>query len=224
MPKWNPRERWDGSDVFVIGGGTSLRGFDWTRLYREKTIGCNQAFRLGEKVCDICVFGDYKFVYNRDRTLRKSNAVPMSQFRGTILTNEPKLKNVNLPWIHWTARISSGLGRDHTALGWNCNTGALAINVALVLGAKNVYLLGFDMQLSDDNKPNWHDEPLLDKPNVNVYDRMIEKFNDVKIALHKLFPDSNVYNVNENSRLDTFPVVSPSLFWSERDRSCEGYC
>jgi hypothetical protein len=49
-------------------------------------------------------------------------------------------------------------GLHANALGWNTNTGMSAINLALIFGAKVVYLLGFDMSLSENGKSNWHDD------------------------------------------------------------------
>jgi len=205
--------------VFIIGGGTSLRGFDWSLLYDEKTIGCNQAFRLGEDVCDICVFGDYKFLFKGRGQPYHRNYDALAQFKNPVVTNVSQLQNnTDIPWLKIMPKVNAGLSKD--GLGWNCNTGSVAINLALILGAKTVFLLGFDMHLDKKTgKPNWHDEPLIDKPKETIYDRMIRNFALVKQQLPKVFPSSAVVNVNDDSRLNVFPKVSATGFWNERRKN-----
>ena len=47
MPKWMPEPFWKGEDVFILGGGTSLRKFPWTLLHDEKVIGCSLSKAAG---------------------------------------------------------------------------------------------------------------------------------------------------------------------------------
>lgn len=61
--RWVPDKIWDGLECFIIGGGRSLKeGFDFDKLIGEKTIGCNDAYKLGPKICNICIFGDKKWL------------------------------------------------------------------------------------------------------------------------------------------------------------------
>ena len=53
MPIWIPQEKWKDEDVFIIGGGDSLRTFNFDVLKDELTIGCNTAFSLGSDICKI---------------------------------------------------------------------------------------------------------------------------------------------------------------------------
>jgi hypothetical protein len=220
MPKWNPQPIWKDEDVFIIGGGTSLKGFDWSLLYDEHTIGCNQAFRLGEKVCDICVFGDKKFLFidgdlSKPRT---DNYQPMSEFKNRIVTNDPALYDCSESWIWSMPRIRRGISTD--ALGWNHNTGATAINLALILGAKNVYLLGFDMRLGKGGKPNWHKQPLIDDPSEKTYERMLSYYGRIKWETEKKFTGAKIIHLlTGESKLTIFPRVDAKLFFNERNKN-----
>jgi hypothetical protein len=214
MPLWQPEPIWEGLDVFIIGGGTSLRDFDWPLLIDEKTIGCNQAFRLGHRICDICMFGDHKFLFERRGVPRMINFEPMSKFQGWVVTNDPKCIQENVPWLKCMKRHPVGLYTD--ALGWNSNTGAAAINLALILGANTVYLLGFDMFLDTDGKPNWHTQPLIDKPKESLYQRMISNMGKIQTALPRVFPGRTIVNVSDRSKLNMFPMVPCDVFWHER--------
>ena len=148
MPRWIPKTKWKGEEVFVIGGGDSLRGFNWGLLKDELTIGCNDAFRLGKEVCKICIFGDAPWFRRNEKELAK--------FEGVVFTNSSQLLNTRLPWLWTTPRKSKGL--SDRAIAWNDNTGAAAVNLALLLGAKRIFLLGFDMRASERGKTNWCDE------------------------------------------------------------------
>lgn len=206
MPKWQIEEKWKDEDVFVIGGGDSLRTFDWSLLKGRSTIGCNAAFLLGEEICKICVFGDSKWFEKFKPELQK--------FKNAVFTNHPSLLKSKIGWLWTMERKTRGLHTD--ALGWNGNTGAVAINLGLILGAKRIYLLGFDMKLSKDGKSNWHDRS-MDKPNGQVYRRFIADFYYVAVDLLKKFPGREIINVTDDSGLDMFPKVGTKEFW-------EGYC
>jgi len=205
MPRWIPTTRWKERDVFVIGGGDSLKTFDWNLLKNECTVGCNLAFKLGADVCKVCVFGDPKFFKKYRDELQK--------YKGVLFTNATQLQRSKYEWLWTLPRKTRGLGID--ALGWNTNTGAVAINLALILGAKRVFLLGFDMRLSKNGKPNWHDGG-LDKASARVYEKFILGFERMAPHLERVFPGREIINVTDDSDLDCFPKVNREQFWKER--------
>ena len=215
MPQFEPKPIWNGQDAFIIGGGPSLRGFDFSMLVPENTIGCNNAFRLGPEICKVCLFVDRKFIFSGKNIPRKGFYDELSRFPNLIVTNDTQLKNRPEPWINWMPRRPKGLHKD--ALGFNANCGAAAINLALMFGAKTIYLLGFDMHLDSKGRPNYH-EHLIDKPSNEVYVRMLASFGHVKIDLPKKFPGCEIFNVNSNSELNLFTKLRPDEFWPERKK------
>lgn len=208
MPKWKPEPIWPDSEVFIIGGGDSLRenGFDFNLLKDEKTIGCNSAYLLGAEICDICIFSDFKFFQHFGEEL--------ALFGGMVITNSSSMQGTNLDWLWVAGHQNHGLHYD--ALGYNGNTGSSALNLAVLLGAKKVYLLGFDMKLSPSGRPNWHHNKLIDKPSPQVYDRFKNGFAKVKKDWKDKFPDREIYNVTDDSDLEAFPKISFTKFWKER--------
>ena len=196
MPRWKPVESWKDRDVYIIGGGDSLRTFEFDLLKPECTIGCNDAYTLGESVCKICIFGDMKW-FNIHR-------FELMKFKGLIFTSHHELLRTREEWIWTIERQPKGLSL--TKLCWNKSTGANAINLALILGAKRVYLLGFDCKLSSDNKPNWHDH-IINPPNAEVYKRFNESFNVLKSFLPRKFPGREIINITDDSNLDAFPKI-----------------
>lgn len=205
MPRWIPTVKWKGRDVFVIGGGNSLRKFDWNLLKNECTVGCNAAFTLGVETCKICIFGDSKWFRKYKNDLQK--------YKGVVFTNATQLQRTKYKWLWTLPRKPKGLGTN--VLGWNTNTGATAINLALILGAKRVLLLGFDMHLSEEGRPNWHDKG-LDKSSNKIYERFIKGFERVALDLEKIFPGKEIINVTDDSDLNCFPKINHERFWRER--------
>jgi len=212
MTAWIPKPIWQGKDVFIIGGGSSLRGFDWSLLKKEHTIGCNQAFRLGPEVCDICIFCDKKFIL-KDRDPRRGFYDELAKFPNPVVTNNNQLVKYKITWLKHMPRKVRGLGTD--SLGYNKNTGAAAINLALILGASTIYLLGFDMHLDTTGRPNWHDR-LLDKANEKTYKGMIKGFDNLHKDLEIVFPGRKIFNVTNKSDLNIFPKINFDTFWKER--------
>ncbi len=204
MPKWIPEKKWDGQEAFIIGGGDSLKTFDWNLLKPLLTIGCNDAFIYGFEICKLCVFGDRKWF--------KKHRLALEKYKGVVFTNVTQLFNTNIPWVWTMDRGSKGL--HHDALGWNYSTGAVALNLALLLGAIKIYLIGFDMQLGEKGNANWHDNS-LDKPDADVYNKFITGFKRISKDLIK-FPGAEVFNVTDNSLLDVFPKIGVKEFWENR--------
>ena len=209
MPKWIPEKKWKGQEAFIIGGGDSLKTFDWNLLKPLLTIGCNNAFIHGHEICKLCVFGDKKWFDKHKRELE--------QYKGIVLTNVSQLLNANISWLWTMDRKSRGLHED--ALGWNYNTGAVALNLALLLGATKIYLLGFDMQLGKKGNSNWHDNT-LDKPDADVYNKFLTGFERCAKDLNK-FPGVEVFNIADNSNLIMFPKIGVKEFWDDRKNDIE---
>jgi len=205
MPRWIPEKIWNNQDVFILGGGNSLERFDWNILKNENTIGCNDAFKHGKEICKICIFGDVKWFRTFEREL--------ALYKGSVFTNSSQLQKTNLPWLWTMTRKAYGLHKD--ALGWNGSTGTCAINLAVLLGAKRIFLLGFDMHLSKDKRANWHPNR-LDKPNKDIYSKFLRGFRKLAVDLKEKFPDTQVVNVTDDSSLDLFPKVGVDEFWKER--------
>jgi len=195
--KWNPKPIWEGEDVFVIGGGPSLRAFRFDRLKPYLTVGCNDAYLLGEEICNICVFGDLKWYMKNKSGLEK--------FAGLVVTNQPSLHVRSPDWLRTMSRVPNGL--SSTGLSWNGNTGAMAINLALILGAQRVFLLGIDLKLHG-KKANWHDNHQKKSSTagwVGPFRRFRAGFRSVAKALPVTFPGKEVINLGPDSTLDIFP-------------------
>lgn len=212
MPVWTPKQIWQGADVFIIGGGPSLRDFHWGHIRGELTIGCNTAFTLGPEVCKVCVFGDESW-FNHF----KSQLTSYVGEGGVVFTNVQRLYKCREPSWLWTMQRQVR-GMHTTALGWNGNTGAVAINLAILFGAKRIFLLGFDMHRIND-KPNWHEHVIRPKATrPHVYLQFAREFKAVARAWREKFSDVEIVNVTDDSGLgpEIFPWVGVDEFWANR--------
>lgn len=198
MPKWTPVREWEGQSVFIIGGGTSLREFQWSRLRGLKTIGCNSAFRLGASICSICFCSDVDWFNTFEDEL--------SHYSGRVVSHAEHLSN-NHPWLLKLPRNDRGLTTDGSIFfGEGGSSGSGAIHLALLLGAARVFLLGFDGQLGPAGDSNWH-KHIIEKPNPNVYDKFIEGFDLIARTYQIVFPGTEIYNCNLQSRYKMFPFL-----------------
>ena len=196
---------WLGGEVFILGGGKSLESFDWEVVRSELTIGCNDAYLLGSEICSIVVFGDNKWwKVHKDR---------LEKFKGRVFTNCNYLQTSTIPWVNVMARYQWGV--SNKGLGWNSNTGAAAIDLALKLGAKKVFLLGFDCHLTEGEN-NWH-ENKLDVPNAAIYPRFSEGFQKLNKAIKIEYPTVDVVNVSDVSSLEVFDKVPLTGFFEKRN-------
>lgn len=200
MPLWEPKPEWQGQDAFLIGGGASIRNFDFSTLQGAHTIGINDAYILGPAVIEFCFFGDSGFFHRRKWDLEKSDI--------RCFTCAETLLNFTIPWCSFLKKIDAGLGEGNTvAMNWS--SGAAAVNLARNLGAKRIFLLGYDMALVNGTS-HWHGKQIrITEPHSFV--RFDKGFKTLWTSLDPLIRsgDLTVYNVTDgSSKLNYFPRIT----------------
>lgn len=187
-----------GQDVFLLGGGRSLKGFDFSKLAGKKVMGINDAYKLGPDLIRVCFFSDLHWWYAHEKELEA-----FSGEGGLVATHNPTVTHEPHPeWLKALHRLKDGL--SHEGVGYGNGSGPSAVALALLLGAKNVYLLGFDGKPSETGKNNWYDERV--KPNqTDVYLKFNDGFQKIANQLPEIFPESRVVNLTEGSALEMFP-------------------
>lgn len=149
---WTVPRVWEGSTVFVIGGGPSVGDHDLTTLHHQRVVGVNNAYQLGEWV-DFVFFGDKKWW--------KWHYKELTKWPKLIVTNIPPDKLSVPNRVKRTQRRSSGWSVKQDVVSWNGNSGFAAINFAGLLGARRIVLIGFDMTSKASDKGlqyHWHPE------------------------------------------------------------------
>ena len=177
-----------------MGGGASLKDFDYRRLDGELVIGVNRAFeKLPWSAITCSMDGLFWRNYAEALISHGSNTV--------VLAVDPTTSPLNMLVARSAGR--SGLSPSIThGLCHGTNSGYMALNLALCLGADPIYLLGFDMQQTN-GADWWHDGyPWPGTP--RKYSRFISHFNKIAGDIKP----GRVINCNESSRLQCFPFGS----------------
>jgi len=217
---WGIPKIWLNQTVILIGGGNSITDqFSIPKeivqaVYEKKlhisvyspflssihnypVLGVNVSFMLGDWV-DVLFFGDKGFY--------KRYSKELAAFDGLKTTYAPRsvVRDENIKIIQRNPYKKEGLTLDiPNTVCWNYNSGAAAINLAVLLGAKRILLLGFDMKLDESNNQHFHKE----------YQTDLQKTKEL-FALHlKPFPQIQkdaekagieIINCNPNSAIECF--------------------
>lgn len=185
-----PVGAWDGYATFILGGGPSIKDFDFSRLRgRGKVIAVNNAGLDRASWADVLFWADRRwYEWNRHN---------LHKFRGTYkITRRP----VSDPDIYVLEFNAHSFSHDPYSLGGFCG-GSSAINLAYLFGSRVIYLLGFDM-----TGGNWHnDHRLPPRPGQhrNKFIPVLEFMEPILTA-----NGCSVFNTNPRSMLRCFPFVS----------------
>jgi len=195
---------WNGERCFIIGGGASLRGFDFERLRGQgRVIAVNRAFEFAP-FADAMVSMDNRF-YNwimRDQMpgIRERYA----NFRGLKIWLD--LLNYQYgPEVHYVKGLARfGVSRSlRPGIYHSNNSGFCGLQIALALGANPIYLLGFDMMTG--NASHFHvGYPIQSPPSVSA--RFRTGFESIAGKLEEIGID--VINLNPSSGLRCFKFAT----------------
>ena len=189
--------QWQGRPAFVIGGGASLRGFDFSQIKdtRWHTIGANAAYRHHP---DVVVAMDTRFLeLVKDRSeWRNCPSIKVApkfcERKGRDLGGALYLMDLSSDGLDgWSHEFVGGLK------GTN-NTGAFAVQIADVLGADPIFLLGFDLYGDGKKTANYHEEyPPSWGTNACVYDQygptFLPALQHARGRIVNCNPESNLY-------------------------------
>lgn len=149
---------WSGKPAIIIGGGPSLRIFEWKRLRGiPRIIVINRALRE-VPTADVFMTEDARFIE------RYANAEWFRSFKGVkvfscpddsyadqvrALCHDITLINARDKSKGWSRSIADGLSMSS-------NSGVPALNLADILGADPIYCLGFDCRTEGARMANYH--------------------------------------------------------------------
>ena len=186
---------WLDETVYLIGGGPSLKGFQWDALLGKKTIAINRAVQFWPKA---------DAVYWTDSRVYMWYKNDIDKFKGLKYT----LKAGN----HYSGKVNVlkkgakfGLESSRDSLAHGNNSGYAAINLAVHLGAKRIILLGYDMGNEGSNS-HFHDGYPVNATAENIYkNQFIPGFNILRELLYS--KGIECYNASIHSKLDVFPKI-----------------
>lgn len=213
--------KWRGESVWILGGGSSLpHSFNVPKatitkvqkgklpvdafskylspLEKAKVIGVNAAYLLGS-VVDIVFFGDKAF-WNINQDALREHGAEIVSCNSYFALQQNKNKEVTVVQKDRERRF--GIGGDRTKVCWNNNSGAAAINLAVHLGAKRIYLVGFDMHSKQGR--HFHNEYQMHKD--PPYERHLLGFPQIKKDADALGVE--IINCNPDSAITSFPTMT----------------
>ncbi|MBC7909843.1 MAG: hypothetical protein H7Y30_05040 [Pyrinomonadaceae bacterium] len=192
---------YEGLPIYVISTGTSLRGFDFTRLNGKITIGINRVIEYFHP--SILHFIDLTAQTTHAKALRNYNgmiiagagAVPAQTHANTFEIS----RNIDTFEISRNmTSTSKKVGRSFSDGWFGGGAGCTALHTAILLGGNPIYLLGYDYYEDNGRHFDEYDESSND-PNLYLI-----SFEGVsQISRENWIPQ--IYNCNPRSRLKCFP-------------------
>lgn len=193
--------QWSGERVFCVGGGPSAKGFPWHLLRDEKVIAVNKSYLCG--VSDINIGGDRRFWQKIAGPDKHYPTDTISVWADCKQANE----NFGLPNTLYRFKEMSGdqWSTDlHRGTIRSSDSGMRAVNLAFMLGASHVYLIGYDMYGGDDGLQDWWHAGYKRRQKNRIY-------RNFSFWYQKVPEPHRVTNLNPSSKLPYFEFAS----WQE---------
>lgn len=215
---------WKGQRAWVIGGGPSIKEFDFKILEGERVITTNTAF-LEYPSADIEVFMDFTTFY---RWLMLGKYGPGSiqawnNFKGHKVHID--LVGRVLPGCYrLPCRVRSGLTRSLKGVYHGNNVGFGAFQVAVAMKANPIYLVGFDFCHTGSAKDNSRKTHYHDRyPSVMPEDVILGYMGQFK----RILPDIHrrqiqVFNCSKISKATFFKYADPVKILKGREHGQTG--
>lgn len=161
------------SRVFIIGGGTSLTGFDFSLLKDEDVIAVNKSIEYVESA-KYFITMDYTFITDRSKLTNADFNIIKSKAENTyFVINKSHRYIQNIEGVYTDTRIGlkysaldkftgvikgfsnynvgTGFGDSVSKFAHGQNSGYCALQLAILLGYEEIYLMGFDLTTSGVN-------------------------------------------------------------------------
>jgi len=204
------------SNIFIIGGGHSLLNCNPAKFKNVKTIVINKSLFFILKA-DYFITMDYSFLRKINTVKRKFDKSTATKFfvanfdndyiiekNGQIINSKP---NKEVVWdlnqfdIIIKSRKMAGISTTWKGFRTGFNSGYCGLQLALLLGYKNIYLYGIDLNI--DRITHFHGGY---RQNVRTFQERLEQYYEYfKIGLEeckRLYPNVNIYSTSKKSRLN----------------------
>ena len=213
-PPW-----WSDKTVFLVGGGPSLCGFDFSRLAGVgHAVGVNQAMLdipfcvagvtldnifSKQRHAEMCGFAQYTQLYLAlgDIWWRSTTVIP-----GAVYLRD---RNSPVPWAN------PGLSAKADEIQRGATSGYVALGLAVLKRAKRIVLLGYDYRVEGSrhhyhNEYPWH--TLANDKSLHVW---ATQFDSAAADCARLGVE--VVNASPDSALTAFPkmTINEALQWGQ---------
>tara|TARA_R110001606_G_scaffold277614_1_gene425674 strand:- start:55 stop:855 length:801 start_codon:yes stop_codon:yes gene_type:complete len=182
--------------VYIIGGGPSLKNFDFRKLIGSKTIAINKAL-LFHSQADVLYWTDSRFYSWHKNEIDNYKGLKFTIKTGGKYTTDIKILKKGKAF---------GIETDPQTVAHGNNSGYAAINLAYHLGASRIILLGFDMG-GNSQSTHFHDGyPAKAAPDSMYKEKFIPGFNQLNSELKD--SSISILNASPSSKLTVFPKIT----------------
>lgn len=186
--------QFQGKRCFVIGGGPSLRGFDFDKLRDEFSIGVNKIGAVFQPTitfaCDIVLLP-----FIRENATAKTTIVFCDR------------DNHQLNDLYYVRdRGLHGVPNSIDFIFSGNNSGYAAVNLAVAMGFDPIYLLGFDFALDPEGRDHVTDDWGIPGTPQSYKNDYLDKFR-LEFEEMKHYINRKIINLNMESNLQAFPKI-----------------
>lgn len=195
-----PRPDWLTVPAVVIASGPSLSDEQLEHVEHVREVGACRVITVNNTCerapwADAHYFGDYMAVKHYAKKLKPPNGPCMGEWWSGSTAARDSLRT------HYV-KTAPHPGFGDKVVHLNGNSGAQAINLAMLWGSRRILLLGFDMKPAKDGRAHWFGQ----HPPHLVTVQLFQAWRD---ALAKAAPDADkrgvaIVNVTPGSALECF--------------------
>ncbi len=195
FPDWTERT------AVILASGHSLTDAQVEHVlvspHQPKVIAVNSTWQKAP-AADVIYAGDFMLWKQSIAGIRKSAFVK----KDALWTcDRSAAERFGLNWIKGVNRL--GLSRDLRMIHTNGNSGAQAINLAYLFGARKILLLGFDMKLGPNGERHHHPDHPAPLVQSQTFDAWLHKFEYLAKELKEA--GCEVINCTTDTALTCFP-------------------
>lgn len=208
----------DLKEVFIIGGGSSLRGFDFEKLRYEDTIAVNMA-ALDVPDPTYCITADsgifrkinkgyFKGIDTTWVLVTNPNHATMKWIDGKFINHKTGFV-YNLFSVNMVIRNSGtdGIGFSFKDFKTGYNSGFCGLQLAVLLGYKKIHLLGFDL-LPEGSRCHYHEKYHGRKIDNQTFEKYYNNF-VLALDIIKRQTDIQIISCSSISKLNSIIPYKP---------------
>lgn len=199
-PSWIPNY-WDGKDVFILGSGPSLYGFDFNRLKGKKSIACVHTIDYSPHSEFMVMLDTSAYIGFRQKP---GKGAPYH----TIAPEGVCAPRGMLTPGRSVTRLKTGKKFSYDILNDGAygrfSSGYYATSIAIAMGAARIFLLGHDA-CEHNGRMHFYDTMKVKKEWPRGAHDKYETFAHGWKAFAKV---GNIYNCSDISKVDVFPKMS----------------
>ncbi len=202
-------------EVFIIAGGTSLKGFDFSKLKNKDVIAVNKSL-LDAPFAKYFLTMDYTLIDHKLNDIHNvfqnskatkifiANLCPdyMIEEKGRIIDNRTNyVYDLSKFDMIIKSRYTAGVGFNFNQFTHGNNSGFCGLQLAICLGYKKIHLLGYDLCVSEKGT-HYHKgyRQNIEKFNIKLKEYLDNFLYTLKILKFRK-SDIEIYNYSSNSEL-----------------------